>query len=233
MTGLWSCLPSAAAPLASGLQVWAGWLDIDSPGLTGFHSLLSSQERARACRFILQRDQARFIAARGLLRVILSSCLGAEPGALEFDYSPRGKPSLAGAFARRGLQFNLAHSGGLAVFAVARYAALGVDVEQVRPIPHLSQVIEHSFSAHERAELGRREGKEAVTAFFQLWTRKEAWLKATGQGIADMAHLREVLGRPVEKGPLPQGPGCMRETRMRLQDLAPAPGFVGALALTP
>ena len=228
---LWSCTPVGACRLPSGVQVWAAWLDGRGAGIAGFWPTLSSQEQERAGRLAIERERARFVAARGLLRTILASCLGTEPGSVEFVYSATGKPSLGGAFANCGREFNVAHSGDLAVFAVARDGVVGVDVEQIRPIPDLSTLSQRYFSPRECGEINHLSGEEATRGFFKLWTRKEAWLKATGQGITGALNSIEVVGPPSEEGLCirpPEDSGC---ARLCLHDLAPAPGFLGALAV--
>jgi 4'-phosphopantetheinyl transferase len=229
----WSCTPTGSRLLPSGVQVWAAWLGVKGRGATGFWSTLSRQERERAGRFAFERDRERFIAARGFLREILASCLGTQPHDLEFSYSATGKPSLAGEFATSGLQFNLAHSGDLAVFAVARHGIVGVDVEQIRPVPDLPALVERFFTTREWAEINKLSGEDQVTAFFKVWTRKEAWLKATGEGITTLLKSIEVLGPPGE-ATLGVGPqDGSHATRLCLHDLTPAPGFLGALAVPP
>ena len=230
---LWSCAPADPCLLPPDVQVWAAWLDLPGEGISGFWSTLSIGERERAARFASERERARFVAARGLLRTILGTSLGAAPQSVEFLYGAKGKPSLGGALARSGLQFNLAHSGGLAVFAVARDRPVGVDVEQLRPMPDLSELIDRYFSASECAEMKSLAEDEGLRGFFKIWTRKEALLKATGEGITGLPGAVDVLGPSgTEKmcgGPQDGPPG----PRLRLQDLAPAPGFLGALAVAP
>jgi 4'-phosphopantetheinyl transferase len=230
---LWSCTPADSCLLPRDVQVWAAWLDVPREEITGFWSTLSTQERERAARFASERDRARFVAARGLLRAVLGSSLGADPQSVEFLYSAKGKPSLGGVFERSGLQFNVAHSGGLAVFAVARHRMVGVDVEQLRPIPDLSELIERYFTTYERDEIKKLSGEEAARGFFKVWTRKEAWLKATGEGITGLLKSIEVLGPLVEEESCRGPQGGSGGVRLSLQDLAPAPGFLGALAAAP
>ena len=228
---LWSCTPIDGSVLPNGVQVGAGWLDVGDAAIAGFWPTLCSQERERADRFAFEPARARFIAARGLLRTIMATCLGTLPRSVEFSYSSTGKPSLGGAFASGGLEFNLAHSGDLVVFAVAGHGVVGVDVEQVRSIPELSTLSQRFFSPGECAEIEKLSGEEAARGFFRIWTRKEAWLKATGEGIAGLRKSLEVCG-PAGDGELCGGPqDGSGGTRLRLHDLAPAPGFLGALAV--
>lgn len=230
---LWSCMPAQSGLLPEDVQVWGAWLDVTREGVMRFQSTLSSQECERAARFVSERDRARFVAGRGFLREILGSSLGTEPQSVEFTYSAKGKPTLGGAFARSGLQFNLAHSGGLGVFAVARHGVVGVDVEHIRPIPDLRALIGRFLSARERARIEQWAGEEQVKGFFRIWTRKEAWLKANGEGLSDLLNTVEVVspsGEGESCGAARDGLGGMP---LCLHDLAPAPGYVGALAVTP
>ena len=229
---LWLCTLADSGLLPQDVQVWAAWLDATNETPDGFWSTLSSQERERAARYAAQRERARFVVARGLLRAILGSALGVEPRNLEFLYSAKGKPSLGGALARSGLQFNLAHSGGLAVFAVARDRSVGVDVEQLRPVPDLSDLTKRCLSPGECAELQSFGAAAKLRGFLQIWTRKEAWLKATGEGITELQGKIDVLGPSgTEKmGGRPQNGSPTQH--LRLYDLAPAPGFLGGLAVS-
>jgi 4'-phosphopantetheinyl transferase len=230
---LWSCTPTQLRLLPGDVEVWAARLDLPSEEVSELRSMLSIQECERAARFVAERDRARFVTARGYLRMILGACLGTQPEKVEFTYSLKGKPLLGGSFAGSGVQFNLAHSGGLAVFAVARHGAVGVDVEQIRPVPDLIALIERFFSARECAQIKQLPVEEHVRGFFQIWTRKEAWLKATGEGLTDLLNTIEVLDPP--GGEKPSGgtrdglggiPSCLHE-------LALVPGYLGALAVIP
>ncbi len=230
---LWSCTPVDPRFPPGEAEVWAAWLDVASEAQAGFWSTLSRPEQDRATRFVREGDRRRFVTARGVLRAILGARLGTEPQRVEFAYSAKGKPSLGGVFAHSGWQFNLAHSGDLAVFALARGGLVGVDVEQIRPVPDLPGLIKRFFSAREGAAIQSLSGEAQFTGFFRLWTRKEAWLKATGEGIAGPVASVEVLAPPGQpdpwRAPSLGGPGA----GLRLHDLTPAPGFLGALATTP
>jgi 4'-phosphopantetheinyl transferase len=229
----WLCTPVEAHLRQADVQVCAAWLDVSAERLTALQPSLAGDEQARAERFRLPRDRARFVAGRGLLREILGSRIGAEPRMLQFCYSAKGKPSLGGAYANHELQFNMAHSGALAVFAISRHGPIGVDVEQVRPVPDLLALSARCFTERERSQLDYLTGDKQTLRFFELWTRKEAWLKATGEGITGALACIEVLGaagKPAScRGPQ-QGSS---NPAFHLHDLAPAPGFVGALAVSP
>jgi len=137
-------------------------------------------QRSERFRFpVLQR---RFAAGRGALRAILAGYLSMEPERLKFGYSAYGKPLLQNSPAN--IQFNLSHSGGLMVAAVCRDWPIGVDIEKHDPRFHAMEIAERFFCEHEKAEIARQDGEARLEAFFQLWTAKEAFLKATSLGLA-------------------------------------------------
>jgi 4'-phosphopantetheinyl transferase len=161
------------------LHVWL--VELDRPGdeLSALADLLSADERERAGRFHFERDKQHFTAGRGILRTVLGRYLSLAPTEFAFAYGLRGKPGLPGT----ALHFNLAHSGGLAVIAVARGSAVGIDVEQIRVVPSWDSVMNSFFSAAEREAIQSIPSVDRLFAFFTCWTRKEAYLKATGDGI--------------------------------------------------
>lgn len=193
---------------------------------------LSPDERARAERFRFAVHRDRFVVARALLREILGVFLGVAPGRLAFDYGARGKPSLARPFAAEDLRFNLSHADGLALYAITRGREVGVDVEPVRPLPDAERIAARFFSAREQAALRSLAAPERAEAFFACWTRKEAFLKATGDGLSrpldafDVsvlpglpARLERVEGEPHEAG------------RWSLAEVRPDLGYMGAVAV--
>src|SRR5439155_15430775 len=164
--------------------------------LPDFAGLLSASERKRADRFQFDRDRVRFIVRRGLLRQILARYLACDPAEISFTYEARGKPSLANLMERHSIHVNLSHSHGLALIAVARQHALGFDVERVRPMPEADQIAAKFFSTRENAVLNALPSDSMLEGFFHCWTRKEAYLKATGEGIADSLPEVEVSLTP-------------------------------------
>ncbi len=219
---------SEETPLAAGeVHVFLACLDeLAGPPRVG----LSPDEEARAAGFHFERDRRCFRNARGLLRNLLGRYLGLEPAALRFAYGPRGKPYLADPASR--LHFNVSHSGGMALLAFAEDRELGVDLEQERSLSDADSIAERYFSLREGAQLRRLPEAERRPAFFRCWTRKEAFIKATGDGLSypldafdvtlapgDPARLLRVLGDP-EAG-----------HRWWLEDITPAAGFAAALAV--
>ncbi len=152
------------------------WRELDT--LPAETKTLSPDEKERAGRFHFEIDRHRFVACRAALRAILGRELGISPSDVAFSYGAHGKPALAH---DTDLRFNVAHSGGLALIALSDEGEIGVDLEQIRPELATDEVARAVFTDAEQAALV---GPDRVERFFQLWTRKEAYLKAIGQGFA-------------------------------------------------
>ena len=215
------------------VHVWAVPLRQPMAAVDAAARLLAPDEHARAARFHFARDRDRFIVARAALRRILGGCLGVEPAAVQFAYSAAGKPDLAPVHeARDRLSFNLSHSHELAVVAVAGGAPLGVDVEHQREVPDLLDLARRFFAPGEAAQLLRLPPEEQPGAFFRCWTRKEANLKATGDGIAAGLDRFEVAFAPGEPAALRRTDDDPAEAaRWSIIDLALEAGYAGAVAV--
>lgn len=210
------------------VHVWAAPLDLAEDDVARLADLLSADERERARRFVFERDRRRFICGRGTLRSILATYLNIEARALAFAYSPRGKPSLTSG---EGLKFNLGHSGDLMIAGVTRECEIGVDVELIRPMEDAEEIANRFFSEREASGLRASPASERDGAFFNLWTRKEALLKATGEGLSESLNQVEVsflAGDPARVIGMPRG--HVTADQWTLVELNPAAGFVGALA---
>jgi 4'-phosphopantetheinyl transferase len=209
--------------------VWAALLNGEPARFANF---LSPAERERAACFHFECHRRRFIVGRGLLRLLLARYLRADACGLEFSYGVNGKPELAGPFADSGIRFNLAHSEDLAILAVSRLASVGVDLERIIPLEDASELVARFFSAHENAAFQKLAENQRPAAFFNLWTRKEAWLKATGEGIAHSLNLVEVSFLPGEPARLVSLPKHLSQSSSwSLYNLAPAENFAAALAI--
>jgi 4'-phosphopantetheinyl transferase len=216
----------------SEVRVWAFPLDVATPVVEQLARALSEDERARADRFVFDRDRRRFQAARGWLRAVLGQCLDIDAGEVRFDYSAAGKPSLAAAENLRLLHFNLSHSEDLAVVAVTPLAPLGIDVERLRPLDDADALVARFFSSNEIRAFTVLPADQRVAAFFALWTRKEALLKATGEGLGQPLSLVEVSFLPAEPARVVAiADRADRAARWRLEHLTPRTGFVGAVAI--
>jgi 4'-phosphopantetheinyl transferase len=213
------------------VHVWAASLDVSNTRLARLGALLSEDEHNRAARFRQAVHMQRYVTARGFLRTLLGRYLGADPRDMRFQYDEHGKPALAGPTA--GVGFNVSHSRDLALLAVSRgHVQLGVDVEVIAPFDSMSDVASRFFSLVERQQLDRAPRSAYEAHFYRCWTRKEAYLKAIGTGlltpldsfdvtILDDAHA--TLLRDARDAGAP--------SRWSLVHLAPASGYVGALAV--
>ncbi|WP_226781557.1 4'-phosphopantetheinyl transferase family protein [Oceaniglobus trochenteri] len=198
------------------VDLWRWRLDDPDP------RSLSPDERARAARFVHDRDRDRFVAGRARLRAILAGYLGCAPGDIAFGYGAHGRPRVAG------VHFNLSHTGDLAQLAVSRDLVPGVDIETVAPID--MAVARAHFSANEVQALCALPEGARLAAFYRCWTRKEAFLKALGTGLSTDLHSFAVTLAPGEPPAVLSCAGGDAGA-WRLFDLAPAPGVAGALAL--
>jgi 4'-phosphopantetheinyl transferase len=170
---------------AGEVAVWSVDLDCAGACLPQLERVLDAEETARGRRFHFARDRAHFIASRGLLRIALGACLGAPPAEVRFCYGPNGKPALDAGMNAGGLEFNVAHSHGRLLIAVVRGHAVGIDVEKARPEVEIETIAERFFCPEETRQLRALEpGDARREGFFNCWTRKEAYLKAHGEGIA-------------------------------------------------
>lgn len=213
------------------VHVWAVNLGRHPDSVRACETCLSPEEQGRAAELRLPDVRRRFVVARAALRNLLAGYLGESPERLEFSYAVRGKPGLAGAAGQR-IQFNLAHSADLALIAVTKRVPVGVDVEAVRVMPDAELIAARFFAPREAETLGKVKVEERAAAFFRLWTRKEAWLKATGDGIAESLARFEVSFLPEEPCRLITIDGNADPAQdWRLCHLSPAPGFVGAVAV--
>jgi 4'-phosphopantetheinyl transferase len=213
----------------SDVHVWATRLDLRLEDLQSDVWLLGAAERERAARFHFDRDRIRFLATRIALRKLLSLYLKKAPAQFDFHYGTNGKPFLP--HWRNEFYFNVAHSEEVALIALTRFAEVGIDVEKVRPLPDAQELVARFFSPREAAAFRALPGETQGGAFFNLWTRKEAWLKAVGEGIAHSLNLVEVSFLPGEPARLLNIAGD-RATAVQwtLRDLAPAGGYTAALA---
>lgn len=188
------------------VHVWRADLAVDDDTLRGFELLLAPDERARAARFRLAREQRRFVAGRGWLRAVLGRYLRCDPKAVPLAVEPGGKPRLAGTIGD-GLQFSLSHSGDRALLAVARARRLGVDVESIRGDFEWQGIAAQLFTARELTRLAALSADQRAHACFRRWTRAEAWIKARGNGLAAADTLRRPtaddvwLVRALDAGP--------------------------------
>lgn len=194
-------------------------------------SLLSTDELERAQRFRFDSNRNEFIVARGTLRLLLGTYLAIAPAELRFTYSQYGRPSLVQHIGSLGLEFNLSHSSGVVLLAFARGRRIGVDVEKVRRDFATNEIAERFFSTAERAALRELPHEHRHEAFFRCWTRKEAFIKALGEGLSrplDQFDVSLAPGKPAAL--LATRPDAEEVSRWLLWNV-PVPGdYAAALA---
>jgi 4'-phosphopantetheinyl transferase len=228
----WNAPPTQLLLSRQDVHIWRAVLDLPSKSVQELEVSLSIYERMKAEHFRFERDRSRFIAARGILRLILASYLSVEPGAIRFCYEKDGKPRLQNAFGKAGIQFNLSHSEGLALYVLTRGHEVGVDVEYMREISEMGQIVEQFFSVRERAFFGGLPTSEKQETFFNWWTRKEAFMKATGEGLSyPLGRFDAIMaeGKSVES--LGTLGGAKEGPRWSMWDVRPAEEFAGTVVV--
>jgi 4'-phosphopantetheinyl transferase len=166
------------------VHLWRAALDCEPAVTSRLEETLAQGERDRANRFFSQIDRNHFIAARGILRELLGTYLNLAPSEIEFCYGDNGKPALNPQTRGPVVQFNLSHSGNLAVYAFSLRRRLGIDVELVRPQSAAEDIAARYFAQQEVTELRKLPPSMQVEGFFNCWTRKEAYVKARGAGLS-------------------------------------------------
>ena len=214
------------------VHVWRAGLDLSAERLEQLHQLLSADEQQRVARFYFEKDRRHYAAARGFLRTILARYLRLEPAHLRFSYNTFGKPEVAAGLSDNSVRLNLAHSHGLALFAVTRTREIGVDLEQVSAERATMDIAQRFFAPAEVAVLHSLPEEARCRAFFNCWTRKEAFIKARGLGLSLPLNQFAVTLAPGDAPALlsaqndPQAPG-----RWILRELDVANGYAAALAV--
>ena len=217
---------------AADIHVWKAGLDLSRDVLGRLERTLSPDERERIGRLRSEPDRLRATASRGLLRYILSGYAGEPAAELRFAYGPAGKPELAEAASGEPIRFNTAHSGDLLLVAVGRAPSLGVDVERIRPIVRWERVAGRAFSGGEITRIKSIPRESRDEAFVTCWTRKEACVKAIGEGVWSAFGRFEVSVEPGEPAVVMSVDGeAAAGADWSLVHLEPAPGFVGAVAV--
>jgi 4'-phosphopantetheinyl transferase len=216
------------SPLSDAVHVWAVPLAVGPDRLAALLALLSPEEQRRAARFTHIPAREQNIVSRAMLRVLLGRYLDIAPTAVHLVAGDNGKPALAG----RELYYNLSHTKGLAVYAVTARGEVGVDVEQVRSYPSHLDLATRYFTAREASAIRAQAGRGSESAFFHVWTRKEAFLKALGLGLAGGLERFEVSVPPDDPARILHIDGDRRAAqRWTMVSLEPAAGYVATVAI--
>ena len=229
------------------IHVWSVRLDPPADRVEALGRALSDDEWARANRFRFDKHRRQYVVGRGVLRTLLAAYLGTRPELVTFSYGPRGKPFLAESFplspgtgeraGERGdgnnhLYFNLSNSDEMALVAFVRGREIGADIEYLKPMPDCEQIAERFFSESERVVLRGIPAQRKEEAFFNCWTRKEAYLKAVGEGLAAPLDSFDVTLAPGEPPRMLTLKGdAAAASKWLFEHLCPAPDYIGAIAL--
>jgi 4'-phosphopantetheinyl transferase len=190
------------------VHVWAASLRRSRADLEPLQAILSAEEMARARRFAFEGDRDAYIAGRGILRRLLGRYTNQEPRSIAFACGPKGKPALAANTREAPLQFNLAHTKEEAVFALTRSGAVGIDIERTDREIDAMEVARRFFSPHEIRDFEVLAESERNEGFFLCWTRKEAYVKAVGDGLHVALDSFDVSLKPGEEPTLSCPDGC-------------------------
>lgn len=214
------------------VHVWRASLDIPTSRLIQLETTLSIDERERADRFYFKKDRDHYVVARGSLRALLGHYLEMDPGRFHFRYSPYGKPELVEEFNHDDIRFNISHSAGMGLFSFSKGRDIGVDIEYVREELADEQIAIRFFSTTEVEALLALPKNQQKEAFFTCWTRKEAYIKARGEGLSLPLDQFDVSLSPGEAAELlGTRPDPGEAARWSLHELVPGKGYVAAVAV--
>lgn len=217
----WRPAPARPAAAPGEVHVWRAHLDASDE----CDRALSPDERARAARFRFERDRRRYVAGRALLRCLLARYTGADPAELRLSYGTHGKPRLDGP-----LRFNVAHADAVWLCAVTESGEVGADVEPIAPFEEMDDVAAEMFSAAECGVYRALPADSRVDAFAACWTRKEAFVKAVGDGLSYPLARFDVTLAPHQPPALLRIDGSpAAAARWRMAAASPAPGYAAAV----
>jgi 4'-phosphopantetheinyl transferase len=227
----WLTPPSIVEADRTSVHVWLAALNISDMHRQKLELMLSQDEHQRAQQFYFERDRCQFVVARGLLRALVGQYLQVAPSTINFNYGPHGKPELPRGH-NDALHFNLSHSHGLAVFAFAWEREVGIDIEYMRPLEDLESIAQQFFSEQEQFILQNLPTPLKQQGFYNCWTRKEAYIKATGMGLSQPLDEFAVSLAPHEPAQLLHAQGKPDEAKQwSLHELRPPAGYAAALAV--
>lgn len=221
--------PIDLSPTAPEVHVWAVWLEAPAAINSAYRALLSPPEIAKADKFLVEHLRRSYEVSQGALRFLLACYLKCRPHDISFQFGGRNKPALCG---DSKIRFNVSHAGGLALYAFAYDCEVGIDVENVRGMRDFAQVASDYFCLEETLELLAIDDEESsIEAFYRCWTRKEAYVKAVGDGLrVPLDQFQVTLSAEEPARFVHIGRDSTAASRWTLEHLEPAPGYVAALA---
>lgn len=232
LKSLWHSPPEKVTLTDNEVHVWRATLDWPVGYIQTWQQFLTTDEQQRADRFYFAKDRQSYVVARGLLRLLIGRYLQVDPHQLRFDYRPNGKPTLATTLQQARLHFNLSHSGDMVLYAFTLDREIGIDVERIRNNIEYEQIATHFFSLYEQAVLRTLPAELKAEAFITCWTRKEAYIKAKGEGLSMPLDQFDVSLRPGQPAKLLQTHDNPQEAyRWSLQELDVGSDYKAAVAV--
>jgi 4'-phosphopantetheinyl transferase len=214
------------------IHLWRADLSLPDRSIQQFNQILSNDEKMKAERFHFEKDRKKFIIGVGILRTILGCYIGVEPCELRFCFGKHGKPGLSDAFGNKKIHFNMSHSEDLALYGFTRDHEIGLDIEFIRDIPEMDKIAEQFFSIKENDVLRSLPDNKKKEAFFNCWTRKEAFIKAIGEGLSyPLSKLAVSLTPDEPSRVLTIDEDSERASKWFMWSLRPALGFTAAFAI--
>ena len=166
------------------IHIWLNYLNVHEARIKHLYPLLSNEEKERSERFKFYKHRKAFIASHGFMHTVLANYIDANANEIEFSQAEFGKPSLIEIQNKDNIQFNLSHSGNMAILAVCKHHSVGIDIEFAERKVDWRGISKRFFTMNEQEQLDKLSEEEQRQAFFQVWTRKEAHMKVTGQGLS-------------------------------------------------
>jgi 4'-phosphopantetheinyl transferase len=232
LTEQWVPRPAGYKIEPGTVHVWKSQFEFDALLSSEFRGCLSKEEIEKARRFVSRSDQDRYVFSHGLLRTILGGYLCCDPRQLNYNTNQYGKPFLISSFRDTEIRFNLSHSRDMTLVAISCGIEVGIDIEYMREIEDARDIVNQSFSSHERQIFNALPPAELEEAFYAFWTSKEAFLKGIGNGLSyPLDRFSILFSNTTNGGVVNISNGLIDANHWNVLRLFPGDGYAGALAM--